>query len=101
GEFGGHRDYIWSVAVSPDGARVVTGSGDFDVRVWESEPAAVTDRRRREAAALAAWAGPVVQGLWTELGEPAAVAARLEGDRALSDGQRQAALDELLRRACA
>ncbi len=101
GEFSGHRDYIWSVAVSPDGARVVTGSGDFDVRLWESEPAPLTDRRRREAAALAAWAVPVVGELLAELGQPAAVAERLEGDLALSDARRQAAQDELLRRACA
>jgi WD40 repeat protein len=100
GEFGGHRDYIWSVAVSPDGARVVTGSGDFDVRVWESEPVSVTDRRRREAVELAAWAGPVVTGLLAELG-PSAAAERLEGDASLSDGQRAAALDALLSQASA
>jgi WD40 repeat protein len=101
GEFAGHRDYIWCVAMSPDGARVVTGSGDFDVRVWESEPASVTERRRRDALAQAGRAAPRVAALLAELGSPAAVAERLRSDPALSDAERRAALDELLRAACA
>ena len=99
GEFAGHRDYIWSLAVSPDGARVVSGSGDCDVRLWESEPASVTDRRRREALELAARARTVVAGLLAELGRPEAVVERLERDASATPAQRQADLDELLRQA--
>jgi len=100
GELSGHRDYIWSVAVHADGTRVATGSGDFDVRRWESEPAAVTSARRARAAVMAAEAAPLVDGLLGELA-PAAVAERLERDPGLAPELRQAALDELLRRAAA
>ena len=31
---GGHRDSVWLVCVSPDGAYVVTASQDFTARVW-------------------------------------------------------------------
>jgi len=31
----GHTNYVWSVAVTPDGQQAVTGSGDHTVRVWD------------------------------------------------------------------
>lgn len=42
----GHEDYVWSLAVSPDGRRLFSGSGDGTVRIWETFPSA----RRRSAA---------------------------------------------------
>jgi GTPase SAR1 family protein len=33
--FKGHTDEVWGVAVTPDGRRVVSGSSDNTVRVWE------------------------------------------------------------------
>src|SRR5262249_5762321 len=33
--FFGHRDGIWSVAISPDGLRAVSGSMDGTVHVWD------------------------------------------------------------------
>jgi WD40 repeat protein len=31
----GHEDWVVAVAVTPDGDRIVSGSGDGTVRVWE------------------------------------------------------------------
>jgi small GTP-binding protein len=33
----GHTDYVWGVAVTPDGKTVVSGSGDKTLRVWDSK----------------------------------------------------------------
>jgi WD40 repeat protein len=33
--FTGHEEPVWSVAVTPDGKYVVSGSGDNTVRLWE------------------------------------------------------------------
>ena len=38
----GHRDRVWAVAVSPDGALAATGSIDNDVRLWQLESGACT-----------------------------------------------------------
>jgi WD40 repeat protein len=32
----GHGDYVHAVAFSPDGNRLVSGSGDYTLRVWDS-----------------------------------------------------------------
>ena len=31
----GHTDDVWSVSFSPDGKRIVSGSGDKTVKVWD------------------------------------------------------------------
>ncbi|KIM24764.1 hypothetical protein M408DRAFT_49255, partial [Serendipita vermifera MAFF 305830] len=33
----GHEDVVCSVAFSPDGSRIVSGSGDHTIRVWDAE----------------------------------------------------------------
>lgn len=38
GYLGGHEGYVQSLAVSSDGDRFVSVSGDHTVRVWESSP---------------------------------------------------------------
>jgi WD40 repeat protein len=43
-ELRGHTDYVHAVAWSPDGTRLVSGSGDFTVRVWDSLSPAVRAR---------------------------------------------------------
>ncbi|CAE6399147.1 unnamed protein product [Rhizoctonia solani] len=35
--FEGHTDLVWSVEISPDGTRVVSGSYDNTIRVWDVE----------------------------------------------------------------
>ena len=31
-----HCDYVWSVAFSPDGTKIVSGSADKTIKVWDS-----------------------------------------------------------------
>ena len=33
----GHTDFVQGVAYSPEGKRIVTGSGDSTARVWDAE----------------------------------------------------------------
>ena len=33
----GHTDSVFAVAISPDGAKIVSGSDDKTVRVWSME----------------------------------------------------------------
>ena len=51
-ELHGHTDYVHAVAWSPDGTRLVSGSGDFTVRIWDS--LSVQERAARSAAPAAA-----------------------------------------------
>ena len=48
-ELRGHTDYVHAVAWSPDGTRLVSGSGDFMVRIWDS--LAPADRKVLQEAA--------------------------------------------------
>ncbi|KAJ7205057.1 hypothetical protein GGX14DRAFT_459200, partial [Mycena pura] len=32
----GHSDSVWSVAFSPDGTQIVSGSGDETVQIWDA-----------------------------------------------------------------
>ena len=37
-----HSDVIWSVAFSPDGATIVSGSDDQTIKVWDAGVSALT-----------------------------------------------------------
>jgi WD40 repeat protein/predicted Ser/Thr protein kinase len=95
----GHTSYVWSVAWSPDGTTLASGSGDFTVRLWDTAPLNNRYDARRKAAALRPEAERLVEQLWRQKNDPAAVAESLRADRALSDPLRHAALREVLRRA--
>src|SRR5262249_37753191 len=48
----GHSDKVWSVAFSPDGTRLISGSSDQTVRLWDARPLTSKIQVEREAAAL-------------------------------------------------
>jgi WD40 repeat protein len=48
----GHSDYVYSLAFSPDGKTLVSSSGDFTVRLWDTEPLKARYQARRAAEEL-------------------------------------------------
>jgi WD40 repeat protein len=95
----GHTSYVRSLAFSPDGTSLVSGSGDFTVRLWDTAPLKARYQARRAAAALRPEAERLVDGLWRQKNDPAAVVEALRADPALSEPLRHAALLAVLRRA--
>jgi hypothetical protein len=95
----GHKSYVWSLAFSPDGATLASGSGDNTVRLWDTAPLKTRYQARREAAASGPEAERLVERLWREKNNLADVAKALRADRGLSEPLRQAALRDVLRRA--
>jgi hypothetical protein len=94
----GHSSYIWSLAWSPDGATLVSGSGDFTVRLWDTAPLRTRYQARREAETLRPEAERLVEQLWRQKNNPDEVAEALRADRALSEPLSHAALRAVLRR---
>jgi WD40 repeat protein len=93
----GHTTYVWSLAFSPDGKTLVSGSGDKTLRLWDTDPLPARYKVRHEVEAARPEATRLVQRLLAELGEPDRVATRLRTEAALSDAQRRAAAQEVLR----
>ncbi len=95
----GHGGFVWSLAFSPDGATLASGSGDSTIRLWDTAPLTARYRARREAEALRADAERLVGQLWREKSDPAGVVEALRTDRVPSESLRRAALRAGLRRA--
>ncbi|RYP42862.1 hypothetical protein DL768_010175 [Monosporascus sp. mg162] len=54
--FEGHSNWVTSVAFSPDGSRIVSGSGDHTVRIWDAK----SGKELRELKSHSQWFNSVV-----------------------------------------
>ena len=91
----GHRDYVWSLAWSEDGRRLISGSGDRTVRIWEAIPERVRLKARRERAAMVAELEPLIAGWFSEFGDAEDVHERLVEE---FDGRRREVAGQVLLR---
>ena len=51
----GHSDWVNGVAVTPDGRRAVSASGDKTLKVWDWKPAAHCARSKATLTRSMAW----------------------------------------------
>jgi hypothetical protein len=98
GPVAAHTNYVFSLAFSPDGSSLASGSGDGTVRIWDTASPAIRHQARRQAEALRPDAERLVARLFSELREPAQVVARIRADTKLSDLVRHLAVREVMRR---
>jgi hypothetical protein len=95
----GHTSYVWSLAFSPDGATLASGSGDSTVLLWDTSPLETRYQAHREAEALGPEAERMVAMLLREQNDSARIVDALRANGALSEPLRQAALRAVLRMA--
>jgi eukaryotic-like serine/threonine-protein kinase len=94
----GHEGFVWSLAFDKDGGTLASSSGDASVRLWDTVSRKTRYQALREAAALPPEAEQLVNRLWHEKHNWAAVVEALRTDPALSEAQRHACLRAVLRR---
>ena len=56
-----HSSGIYSVAFSPDGSKIVSGSSDQTIKVWDAESFALVEERRGDAATIDPRSGEVAE----------------------------------------
>ena len=94
----GHEQYVFSLAYSPDGRRLFSGSGDYTVRVWELDPLRVRLKARRERQSMIAELQPVVRQLFDDYQDPQVVVELIKSDASLRDRRREVALQLVLQK---
>ena len=94
----GHTEYVFSLDFSPDGSTLVSGSGDFTVRLWDTFPTSQRYVARESLRSVRPQAEKLVDGLMQELGDPAAVAKKLQTAPPKGEWLPRAAEHALLRR---
>ena len=90
---------LYSLALSPDGQRLVSGSGDGAVRIWETFPLARRLDAIREAETCRQQTEKLVATLFAEETDYRRVVERIERDEQLNDVLRRTSLNTALRRA--
>jgi hypothetical protein len=88
----GHTSYVWSLAFSPNGKTLASGSGDFAVRLWDTQLLKTREPARRQTDAQRPEADRLVEQLWRQKSDPAVVVEALRANLALSEPLRHAAL---------
>lgn len=92
----GHSFYVFAVAFSPDGERLVSGSGHGTVRVWDTLTVSERDAARKERDELVTGLRPRLRALEDRLGDWSAVADAVSADPELTEREREVALQEIL-----
>ena len=94
---GGHEDYVYSLVWRADSQQLISGSGDNTLRIWDTQPLQGRIQARRERQAILGQVEPMVQRLFTELGDARKVIERIKADSSLEPRTRQIALQVALR----
>src|SRR5262249_49741369 len=97
----GHTNYVFSLAFSPDGTTLASGSGDFTVRLWDTAPLAERLKARREAEGLWPEAERLGGGVCRGGKAPAEVARAVWSEHAPGDPLRREAQRAIWRRPAA
>ncbi|MCX6926005.1 MAG: hypothetical protein NT154_22775, partial [Verrucomicrobia bacterium] len=94
---GGHEDYVFSLAWRADSQQLISSSGDYTVRIWDTQSLKDRMQARRDRQVILARVEPMVQRLFSELGDASKVVERVKAEGSLSKRARQIALQVVLR----
>ena len=92
----GHSHYVFSVAFSPDGERLISGSGDGTVRVWDTVTIVEREAAKKERVLIADRLRPRLERLYRETEDWSQVAAVVSTDSSLTVREREVAQQEIL-----